>query len=67
MIPATKERPVAVKYSLSLPSELRERIDRFVARENERIAPARLPINSLLVTAIAEYLDRRESRDGVLS
>ena len=42
--------------------ELRRRLDGFIARENERIAPAELSMRAVVNEAVEEWLNKRQRR-----
>ena len=43
--------------------ELRRRLDRYIALENERIAPGELTMRAAINEAIEEWLNKRQRRD----
>lgn len=56
---AEETRPA---FNHQFPQELRERLDAYVAAENKRIAPAKLPMRAVINEALDEYLTRRGYR-----
>lgn len=58
MEPKTIDR-VVTKFQLNLPSEVRARLEEYVALETSRIYPGKVTMTDVINAAIMEYIERR--------
>lgn len=52
------------KFQLNLRSDVRAKLETYVAQESERIYPGSLTMTDVINAAISEYIDRREGREA---
>ena len=51
------------KFQLNLPSDVRARLEEYVASATARFYPAKLTMTDVVNAAIVEYLDQRQAEE----